>query len=239
MSGADHFLARWSRLKRSAPAPAAEAVPTTEPAPEAGSASAPAAIVARAPDQADAANRDQGAASPAGTAPAVALPDPASLTLDSDFTAFLKDEVGDAVRRQALKKLFNDPHFNVMDGLDIYIGDYSVSEPIPPELLAKLRSAREWLAGREDEGDATPPAGAEEDADAAGAAHDAVGSAAGATAGGAHAPEGAAAGPAIAGPPPAAATPACGAAPQPATNPAADPAETPEASAAVTVESRR
>jgi hypothetical protein len=32
-----------------------------------------------------------------------------------------------------------------MDGLDIYIDDYSQPDPIPPEILAKLRHAREWL----------------------------------------------------------------------------------------------
>ena len=33
-----------------------------------------------------------------------------------------------------------------MDGLDIYIDDYSRPDPIPPEILAKLQHAREWLA---------------------------------------------------------------------------------------------
>jgi hypothetical protein len=71
------------------------------------------------------------------------------LSLASDFSAFLKAEVGEALRRQALKKLFADPHFNRMDGLDIYIDDYSVPDPIPPELMDKLEHAREWLSGRE------------------------------------------------------------------------------------------
>ena len=61
------------------------------------------------------------------------------LTPESDFTAFLKEEVSEAVRRQAMKTLFSDPHFNVMDGLDTYIDDYSVSEPIPQAMLAGLR----------------------------------------------------------------------------------------------------
>jgi hypothetical protein len=37
-----------------------------------------------------------------------------------------------------MKKLFSDPHFNVMDGLDIYIDDYSIAEPIPPSMLEKM-----------------------------------------------------------------------------------------------------
>jgi len=73
------------------------------------------------------------------------------LTLASDFTAFLKEEVSEALRRKALQKLFADPHFNRMDGLDIYIDDYSQPDPIPPEAMAKLKSAREWLMANEAE----------------------------------------------------------------------------------------
>ena len=55
----------------------------------------------------------------------------ANLTPDSDFTQFLRQEISEEVRRKAMKTLFADPHFNVMDGLDTYIDDYSVSEPDP------------------------------------------------------------------------------------------------------------
>ncbi|MGA9394221.1 MAG: DUF3306 domain-containing protein [Azonexus sp.] len=66
----------------------------------------------------------------------------ANLTPDSDFGQFLRQEVSEEIRRQALKTLFADPQFNVMDGLDIYIDDYSISEPIPPEMLASLNQAK-------------------------------------------------------------------------------------------------
>lgn len=66
----------------------------------------------------------------------------AELGPDSDFTVFLKEEVSEAVRRQAMKTLFADPHFNVMDGLDIYIDDYSISDPIPDEMMATLHQMR-------------------------------------------------------------------------------------------------
>ncbi|MCK9260099.1 MAG: DUF3306 domain-containing protein [Azoarcus sp.] len=157
MSTPGRFLSRWSRLKLApaasepeepaVPTPVGDVPPTAATTVEGGACE----------------EIDQ-------TAAPAALPDVASLALDSDFTAFLKDEVGEGLRRQALKKLFNDPHFNVMDGLDIYIDDYSVSTPIPPELLAKLRSAAEWLAdgdtkddvearGGPASRDATPPSG--------------------------------------------------------------------------------
>ena len=93
-------------------------------------------------------------ASPAA-APSVALPPNAepvaepsplppveSLTFDSDFTAFLKPEVDEALKRKALKKLLHDPRFNVMDGLDVYIDDYSKPDPIEPEVVRQLMQAR-------------------------------------------------------------------------------------------------
>jgi hypothetical protein len=44
-----------------------------------------------------------------------------------------------------MKKLFTDPHFNVMDGLDIYIDDYTKFEPIPAAMLAMLVHAKPLL----------------------------------------------------------------------------------------------
>ena len=157
MSTPGRFLSRWSRLKLTQ-------VPAEAENPVAATPDGDVPLRTSAPAQ------DLQPSGDAPPAPPAALPDIASLALDSDFTAFLKDEVGEGLRRQALKKLFNDPHFNVMDGLDIYIDDYSVSTPIPPELLAKLRSAAEWLAdddtkddvearGEPASQDATPPSG--------------------------------------------------------------------------------
>jgi hypothetical protein len=55
-----------------------------------------------------------------------------------DFSAFMKPEVDPAVQQAALKKMFTDPHFNVMDGLDIYIDDYSKPDPLPPGMLERM-----------------------------------------------------------------------------------------------------
>lgn len=66
----------------------------------------------------------------------------ANLTPDSDFGQFMRQEISEEVRRKAMKTLFADPHFNVMDGLDTYIDDYSISEPIPPEMMALLNQAK-------------------------------------------------------------------------------------------------
>ncbi|HKA46233.1 MAG TPA: DUF3306 domain-containing protein [Burkholderiales bacterium] len=70
------------------------------------------------------------------------LPPLDQLTIDSDYRAFFHPKVGEDVRRAALKKLFSDPRFNVMDGLDVYIDDYSKTEPIPAAMLAGLRQAQ-------------------------------------------------------------------------------------------------
>src|SRR6478752_3981503 len=93
------------------------------------------------------------AETPAGIAPASAvtgsttgavapLPSLESLTIDSDYSPFMQPGVDDAMKRGALKKLFSDPHFNVMDGLDVYIDDYSKPDPIDPAIVRTLTQAR-------------------------------------------------------------------------------------------------
>jgi hypothetical protein len=120
------FLGRWSRLKIDART--TEAQPAAEPAP-----TVPVAQADETPPE---------------------LPPVESLTIDSDFRGFFHPKVDEDLRRSALRKLFSDPHFNVMDGLDVYIDDYSVSEPIPPAMLAGLKQAQRilrWAEGRDDE----------------------------------------------------------------------------------------
>ena len=55
-----------------------------------------------------------------------------------DFSSFMKPNVDPAVQQAAMKKLFSDPHFNIMDRLDIYIDDYSIPDPIPMEMLKRM-----------------------------------------------------------------------------------------------------
>jgi hypothetical protein len=118
----DDFLSRWSRLKRaSAQASAADAKAPPQPAKGEESAARPPAPAGEVPAQ-----------------PPAPLPPVESLGFDSDFTAFMKPEVGEALKRQALKTLFQDPRFNVMDGLDVYIDDYSKPDPLPEGWLEKM-----------------------------------------------------------------------------------------------------
>jgi Protein of unknown function (DUF3306) len=70
------------------------------------------------------------------------LPDIQSLNMASDYTPFMQANVSAASRNAALKKLFTDPSFNVMDGLDTYVADYSQPDPIPAEMLKDLLKAK-------------------------------------------------------------------------------------------------
>ena len=116
------FLSRWSRRKLdSAKGPAA---PRSV---------APVAPPAVGPDAAQ---------SPAKTE----LPPVDTLKgLASEYKGFLRLGVDEKLRQSALKKLFHDPHFNVMDGLDTYIEDYSKLDPIPGEMLKSLKQANRLL----------------------------------------------------------------------------------------------
>ncbi len=84
-------------------------------------------------------------------APPPELPPIEKLTINSDYTGFFHPKVDKKLRQAALRKLFSDPHFNVMDGLDVYIDDYSKSDPLPAEMLAQLKHGQQILAwARED-----------------------------------------------------------------------------------------
>lgn len=89
-----------------------------------------------------------GAAQPEQTLPPPSIEEVAALTPQSDYTRFVARGVDENIRRSAFKKLFADPHFNVMDGLDTYIADYNKFEPIPPEMLALLNHAKGLLDPR-------------------------------------------------------------------------------------------
>ena len=84
---------------------------------------------------------------PRAAAGPTGLPPLDSLSFESDFRAFMHAKVDAGVRRAALKKLFSDPRFNVMDGLDVYIDDYSKEDPIAPAMLAQLQHATATLLG--------------------------------------------------------------------------------------------
>ena len=77
--------------------------------------------------------------------PAVVLQPVEELDPDSDFVPFMNPKVDGETRRAALKKLFTDAHFNVPDPFEAYSEDYTVSEPIPLEMLKSLNHAKKLL----------------------------------------------------------------------------------------------
>jgi hypothetical protein len=97
------------------------------------------------------------AVAPAPAQPAAALPPLESLTFESDFKAFMHAKVDEGLKRAALRKLFGEPHFNLMDGLDIYIDDYTKVDPVPDAMLAQLEHAKHTLFGPAAEENEQPP----------------------------------------------------------------------------------
>ena len=75
-------------------------------------------------------------------APLPTLADAQALTPQSDFKPFMARGVAADVKNAAMKKLFTDPHYNVMDRLDTYIDDYSLPDPIPEAMLRQMVSAK-------------------------------------------------------------------------------------------------
>ena len=79
------------------------------------------------------------------------LADAQALTPQSDFKPFMARGVASDVKNAAMKKLFTDPHYNVMDRLDTYIDDYSLPDPIPEAMLRQMVSAKFLKLFDEDE----------------------------------------------------------------------------------------
>lgn len=131
---ADGFLGRWSKRKELArQGKDVPAEPETQASPQ------PSRASGRGSQAAVSSPPPLGEDAPAPELPT--LEDARSLTPESDFTRFVQPGVSPEVKNAAMKKLFSDPHFNVMDGLDVYIDDYSKPDPIPPEMLRQLASA--------------------------------------------------------------------------------------------------
>ena len=77
----------------------------------------------------------------------VELPSIDSLTPQSDFSPFMAKDVDRQLRNQAMKKLFTDPHYNIMDRLDTYIDDYSVYTPLPLDVIRQMNIAKTLVLG--------------------------------------------------------------------------------------------
>ena len=95
---------------------------------ESGRAAAPVAASLQATaTESESGNRSGGEGAP--EVPLPTLADAQALTPESDFKPFMARGVAADVKNAAMKKLFTDPHYNVMDRLDTYIDDYSLPRP--------------------------------------------------------------------------------------------------------------
>jgi hypothetical protein len=151
------FLSRWSRRKAQGrtgvevePAPVAQ----PDPLPASSEMTTPAVEAPAAPS------------TNVEAQPLPTMDDVAALTRESDYARFVMPGVDNGVKSAAMKKLFSDPHFNVMDGLDTYIDDYNKPDPIPLAMLRQMNQSK-FLRLFDDEAeddnpsaqaDAAPPA---------------------------------------------------------------------------------
>jgi hypothetical protein len=67
------------------------------------------------------------------------MPPLESLDEESDYSGFLSPKVSEALRQQALSKLFRSTCFNVCDGLDDYAEDFSSFEKLGDLITSDLR----------------------------------------------------------------------------------------------------
>ncbi len=189
------FLQRWLRRKSEA---ASGETPSEEPS-EAAASGRPADGEGAPPDETAIDPSASGAPVQAEEERPITdadLPDLDELDENSDYSMFMAAGVSADKRRMALRKLFQSPKFNVIDGLDDYCEDFTKFDPLGSIVTAEMRhhaerlarKALEGLDGGEDESaamaaadDAQPTPGPEAsaatpgeelDADAAGAAPD-------------------------------------------------------------------
>lgn len=114
-----------------------------------------------------------------GTVPTAAaavqptLDDVAQLPAGSEVSRFVQRSVAPEVRNAAFKKLFADPHFNVMDRLDTYIDDYHTPNPLPASVVRQM-AVTDFLGWNKPKEEAAAPAAAKTTAAGASEGHQAA-----------------------------------------------------------------
>lgn len=132
----DDFLGRWSRRKRAIKERSGPAAPE-----ERATAAAPPATGDAATDETGGGDtRDTGPAAPTD------LPDPETLDETADFSVFLREGVPEALRRQALRRLWRlNPVFANLDGLNDYDEDYTNAATVLEGLKTAYRAGRGFV----------------------------------------------------------------------------------------------
>lgn len=142
------FLRRWSRLKAdSTGRPDEGSVPEVVP----GGGAAGQDEKAQGPDD------------PAELPPGDEdMPPLETLDENSDFSGFMSPRVSAALRKQALRKLFRSPKFNVISELDDYIDDYRSYPALGDVLTSDMKHAAARLLEKQLAADAADTAEAGE-----------------------------------------------------------------------------
>lgn len=136
------FLSRWSRLKADNELQARESRP-------------PAAPPGSVPDDTAPAEGESAEAGAERLSPGDEdMPPIESLDENADVSAFFSPRVSGALRKQALRKLFRGPKFNVIDLLDDYIDDYRNFPPLGDIVTADMKHAAERLLKMQEEAEA-------------------------------------------------------------------------------------
>lgn len=130
--GSGGFLSRWARRKQQVRA----GVDVAERDEAAASSAAPVELSAATLPA------EPATAPPTPAEPLPTMADVALLTRESDYARFVAPGIDNGVKQAAMKKLFADPHFNIMDGLDTYIDDYSQPDPIPLAMLRRMNQSK-------------------------------------------------------------------------------------------------
>jgi Protein of unknown function (DUF3306) len=137
----DNFLSRWSQRKQAKRQGVELVEPVVLPSPASNELLKPKQPLAGIETNLNAPNSgvtEEQQAIEENKPPAPTLQDAQLLTPESDFKPFMRADVQPEVKNAAMKQLFKDPHFNVMDMMDIYVDDYSKPDPLPPEMLRQM-----------------------------------------------------------------------------------------------------
>jgi hypothetical protein len=149
MTSDEGFFSRWSRRKALPPERRQldERGQAEERALDARPSAPP--VVVPAPEVPAPASAPVEAEAPKSPPPT--MDDVAALTRDADYSRFVAPDVDAGVKQAALRKLFSEPHFNVMDGLDTYIDDYNKADPLPASMVRKMAQSAFLGLFREDD----------------------------------------------------------------------------------------
>ena len=128
------FLSRWSRRKRGLEV--AEPKPAPKPSPEAVAEAAPVPASAAVPEP-----------EPEPEFDPATLPDIETLTAESDFSAFLKKGVPEALKRLAMRRAWSlDPAIRDFIGPADYAWDFNAPDGVPGFALELGGDAKRLLA---------------------------------------------------------------------------------------------